>query len=105
MGPASPLRYRVVGESSDLAVQHVRKVARHHWRVENRRKNSRNEENLYYPYCRYNGTSQLTNRFDQTTQPADMEHVMITGMNKEKTSKGMILGAYGRMIDNAVEIT
>ena len=33
-----------------------------------------------------------------------MEHVMITGMNKEKTSKGMILGAYGRMIDIAVEI-
>ena len=29
---------------------------------------------------------------------------MITGMNKEKTSKGMILGAYGRMIDIAVEI-
>jgi hypothetical protein len=33
-----------------------------------------------------------------------MEHVMITGMNKEKTNKGMILGAYGRMIDNAVEV-
>ena len=64
--------------------------------------NSRNEN--YYPYCRYNGTSQLTNRFDQTTHPADMEHVMITGMNKEKTSKGIILGAYGRMIDIAVEI-
>ena len=32
-----------------------------------------------------------------------MEHVMITGMNKEKTSKGMILGAYGRKIDIAVE--
>lgn len=59
---------------------------------------------FYYPYCRYNGTSQLANKFDQTTQPADMEHVMITGMNKEKTSKGMILGAYGRMIDIAVEI-
>ena len=29
---------------------------------------------------------------------------MITGMNKEKTSKGMILGAYGRMIDIALEI-
>jgi hypothetical protein len=32
-----------------------------------------------------------------------MEHVMIRGMNKEKTSKGMIVGAYGRMIDIAVE--
>ena len=60
--------------------------------------------NFYYPYCKYNGTSQLTNRFDQTTHPADMEQVMITGMNKEKTSKGMILGAYGRMIDIVVEI-
>jgi hypothetical protein len=59
---------------------------------------------FYYPYCRYNGTSQLANRFDQTTHPADMEHVTIIGMNKEKTSKGMILGAYGRMIDIAVEI-
>jgi hypothetical protein len=33
-----------------------------------------------------------------------MEHVMITGMNKEKTNKGMILGAYGRKIDIAAEI-
>ena len=33
-----------------------------------------------------------------------MEHVIITGMNKEKTNIGMILGAYGRMIDIAVEM-
>ena len=59
---------------------------------------------IYYPYCRYNGTSQLAIRFDQTTHPADMEHVIITGMNKEKTNIGMILGAYGRMIDIAAEM-
>jgi hypothetical protein len=74
----------------------------HHWcRLGDGTSNSRK---LYYPYCRYIGTSQLVNRFDQTTHPADMEHVMITGMNKEKTSKGMIFGAYGRMIDIAVEV-
>ena len=32
-----------------------------------------------------------------------MAHAIIRGMNKEKTNKGMIVGAYGRMIDIAVE--
>jgi len=58
-----------------------------------------------YPYCKYSGTSQPTERLFHTIQPANIDRKTANGIKNKQTNIGTSWSATGRRADIPFPVT